>query len=81
METAMWANHQLVLRALATANPGFYLAASACHIYSDTAAQQLFFANQFWQTWESVKPGVPKEVKGGYPEIKILGDRYSASLE
>ena len=25
------------------------------------------------QTWESVKPGVPKEVKDGYPEIKILG--------
>ena len=24
------------------------------------------------QTWEPVKPGVPKEVKGGYPETKIL---------
>ena len=24
----------------------------------------------YLQTWESVKPGVPKEVKGGYPEIK-----------
>ena len=24
------------------------------------------------QTWDSVKPGVPKEVKGGYPETKIL---------
>ena len=26
----------------------------------------------FMQTWEPVKPGVPKEVKGGYPETKIL---------
>ena len=24
------------------------------------------------QTWESVKPGVPKEVKGDYSETKIL---------
>jgi hypothetical protein len=31
------------------------------------------------QTWESVKPGVPKEVKGGYPENKILGVGYPAS--